>query len=59
MQALRETQMEPHEHFEFLIKHGLIDREGRVLCNRLFGGNPPDESNGTPPVSDTSAEKKP
>jgi hypothetical protein len=31
-------KMTPLEHFEFLIAHGIIDRQGRVICNRLFGG---------------------
>ena len=59
LKALRETRMTPHEHIEFLVRHGIIDRTGRVLCNKLFGGTPPTETNGAAPTSDTSAESPP
>jgi hypothetical protein len=58
LQALRETRMSPHEHIEFLIREGIIDRNGRVLVNKLFGGKPQDETNGAPPVSDAPRGKK-
>ncbi len=48
--------MTPHEHIEFLVKHGIIDRTGRVLCNKLFGGTPPNDTNGTAPTPDASTE---
>src|SRR5687768_13220295 len=35
--AFAANPMTPEEHWEFLIREGLIDRNGRVLCNRLFG----------------------
>ena len=35
--ALHEPPMTPHEHFEFLIQQGIIDRNGRVLVAKLFG----------------------
>jgi hypothetical protein len=48
LQILRETQMSPEEHFEFLIRQGIIDRNGRVLVCKLFGTETSDEANGTP-----------
>jgi hypothetical protein len=46
---LAENPMTPREHLEFLIEKGIIDREGRVLCNRLFGGQDADQADATPP----------
>jgi hypothetical protein len=39
-EALRKNPMSPHEHWEFLVREGIIDRDGRVLCNKLFGTLP-------------------
>jgi D-lyxose ketol-isomerase len=48
LRVLQENPMTPREHFEFLIQHGIIDRNGRVLVNRLFGAtNPEQPTNGT------------
>jgi D-lyxose ketol-isomerase len=46
LRVLRENPMTPREHFEFLIQHGIIDRNGRVLVNRLFGGTKREPANG-------------
>jgi hypothetical protein len=56
LRALREAPMTPQETWEFLIRHGIIDRNGRVLVNRYFPTDAPDETNGTPAPSD-AAEK--
>ena len=48
--------MTPHEHFEFLVQQGIIDRSGRVLVAKLFGecaGQP-----GTRPLPAPSAAEK-
>src|SRR5438309_494749 len=38
LRALAEAPpMTPQEHWEFLVEKGIIDRNGRVLVNRLFG----------------------
>ena len=37
LRALKGAPMSPHEHFEFLVRQGIIDRSGRVLVARLFG----------------------
>lgn len=37
-------RMTPQERWEFLIREGIIDSEGRVICQKLFGdydGSPP------------------
>jgi hypothetical protein len=59
-------KMTPLEHFEFLVKEGIIDRQGRVLCNRLFGGQddqtekPDPSANGTADQTATEqTEQKP
>ena len=49
LQALREAPMTPHEHFEFLIQQGIIDRQGRVLVAKLFGANGDQASQATVP----------
>jgi hypothetical protein len=50
LRALEENRMTPREHFEFLVREGIIDREGRVLVCRYFsGGAPPDGD--TPPAT--------
>ena len=36
----QEATMTSKEHFERMVRDGLIDRQGRVLCNRLFGDSP-------------------
>jgi len=38
-EILRNDTMTPKERWEFLIERGIIDREGRVICQKLFGGN--------------------
>jgi hypothetical protein len=38
-QALRNSNMTPREHFDFLVQQGIIDRNGRVLVGKLFGAN--------------------
>jgi hypothetical protein len=47
--VLRDTAMTPQEHWDFLIQHGIIDRNGRVLVNRYFPTDTPEEGNGPPP----------
>jgi hypothetical protein len=48
LRILEENPMSSREHIEFLIREGIIDREGRVLVCRYFsGGTPPDAE--TPP----------
>ncbi|GEM_PF-4322857 len=46
LQALREAPMTPHDHFEFLIQQGIIDRNGRVLVAKLFGAEPSKATDG-------------
>jgi len=46
-QALRASPLTPSEGFEYLIKHGIIDRSGRVLVCKLFGIDNPQEANGS------------
>jgi hypothetical protein len=55
LRVLKENPMTPQEHFEFLIKHGIIDRTGRVLVNRLFGA-PKAGANGAA-VADEQSKK--
>ena len=50
LRALEETWMTPREHFERLVRAGIIDRQGRVLCNRYFGDGPPKDAD-TPPAT--------
>jgi hypothetical protein len=50
LDALKKSPMTPEEHFEFLVKQGIIDRSGRVLVAKLFGAN------GTPVSSATSPQ---
>lgn len=40
MEALKRNPMTSEEHFEFLVEKGIIDRQGRVICAKLFGANP-------------------
>jgi hypothetical protein len=49
-------KMTPLEHFEFLIKEGIIDRQGRVICNRLFGGQD-DQTEKPDPSANGSADQ--
>ncbi len=37
--VLKENPMTPDELFELLVEKGIIDRQGRVLVMKLFGGN--------------------
>ncbi len=46
--VLKETRMTPHEHFEFLVKHGIIDRDGNVLVCRYFRTDLPPDRPDTP-----------
>ena len=47
-QVLKETRMTPDEHFEFLVKHGIIDRDGKVLVCKYFATDPVHGANGVP-----------
>jgi len=47
---LKENPMTPHELFEFLVEKGIIDRKGRVLVMKLFGGNNDQEDNTPEPT---------
>ena len=52
-QALENTKMSPREHFEYLVRKGIIDRDGRVLVCRYFSGDWIEESSKsseTPPT---------
>jgi hypothetical protein len=51
LQVLRDTQMSPREHWEFLIQNGIIDRNGRVLLCKLFGTD--EENDNEPPAGET------
>lgn len=57
LEALSAARMTPEEHFEFLVREGIIDRTGKVLCNRLFGDEdeevPVAPKNGTGTASDS------
>ena len=44
LRALDELKLTPEEHIELLVRHGIIDRNGRVLCNKLFNGKPAEAS---------------
>jgi len=39
LEALRNKPMTPDELFEFIVQEGIIDRQGRVICAKLFGAN--------------------
>jgi hypothetical protein len=52
--VFREAPMTPRETWEFLIQQGIIDRNGRVLVNRYFPTDAPEEANCTPPSSDAT-----
>jgi hypothetical protein len=59
-QALLNFRMTPLEHWEWLIREGIIDRQGRVICNKLFGDDKPQApSDGVPPNGSTAADKSP
>ena len=47
--ALAAAPMTPHEHFEFLVAHGIIDRQGRVLVAKLFSDGAETETETPPP----------
>lgn len=56
LRILKESPETPHERFERLVRHGIIDREGRVLVCRYFSqGSPPDADTPPPPPSESSA----
>jgi hypothetical protein len=50
MRILEENPMSSREHIEFLIREGIIDREGRVLVCRYFSGGTPADAE-TPPAA--------
>ena len=56
LQALREAPMTPHEHFEFLIQQGIIDRTGRVLVAKSSNAEP---SKATEGITETPASLPP
>lgn len=37
LEALENDTDTPEEHFEWLVKEGIIDRNGKVICQKLFG----------------------
>lgn len=41
--ALAANPMTPRELFDFLVQQGIIDRDGRVLVQRLFGNTDADQ----------------
>ena len=47
--VLEAAPMTSREHWEFLIQQGIIDRDGRVLVNRLFGEQHADQTDATTP----------
>jgi hypothetical protein len=53
-EALENDPMTDDELFEFIVQEGIIDRQGRVICGKLFGAGanqetPADpETNGPP-----------
>jgi hypothetical protein len=53
---LAEHPMTPRELFEFLVEKGIIDRNGRVLCNRLFGGADDEQTDGTSSSGSTNGQ---
>lgn len=56
LRILEENPMTSREHFEFLVREGIIDREGRVLVCRYFSqGEPSPEADTPPPSSDPPA----
>lgn len=57
LRTLREHPMTPQEHWEFLIREGIIDREGKVLVCRYFRTDTPN-GNGTPSTSDAPKQDK-
>jgi hypothetical protein len=56
IEALRSSPMTPSEHFEFLVRRGIIDRNGRVLVNKLFGENHADTQSDDSPPNGTSVK---
>lgn len=48
IEVLKKNPMTSEEHFEFLVKQGIIDRNGRVICAKLFGKGADQDS---PPAS--------
>ncbi len=58
--ALKEAPMTSGEHFEFLVREGIIDRSGRALVARLFGDQDAEQTVATtasPPSTNGSAEQ--
>jgi hypothetical protein len=47
--------MSSDEHFEFLVEQGIIDRNGRVLVQKLFGENEAGPDTQAPSPSDNGA----
>lgn len=42
LQALENDTETPEELFDWLVEEGIIDRNGRVICAKLFGQGRPD-----------------
>jgi hypothetical protein len=56
LRLLKELPMTSREHIEFLMRQGIIDYQGRVLCNRYFGDGPPPDADTPPPASPDSSK---
>lgn len=48
LEAIASDTMTPEEHFEVLVKEGIIDRNGRVICAKLFGNGAGQEAPSVP-----------
>lgn len=48
LEAIASDTRTPEEHFENLVKKGIIDRNGRVICAKLFGKGPEQEAPSVP-----------
>ena len=47
LEFLKRNPMTSKEHIKFLIKEGIIDRTGRVICAKLFGEGAKQEETAT------------
>ena len=54
-EAIQAAPMAPGELFKFLIREGIIDRNGKVLVCRMFG----DEPNSAAPAATNGAVQSP
>jgi hypothetical protein len=50
LRILKENPETSHEHWERLVRQGIIDREGRVLVCRYFSQGEPSPEAETPPA---------